>query len=92
MSFFATSANVIFVLPLPFFVLFFLFLITKILFLKKKKLLHLKDHKAAKKYKGNNKNYIKERSKSINIGRESLDVRPQTRDQSNKEPINKARS
>ena len=88
MSFFATSADVIFGLPLPFFVLFFLFLITKILFKKKKKLLHLKDHKAAKKYKGNNKNYIKERSKSINIRREEAD----SRDQSNKEPINKARS
>ena len=86
MSFFATSADVIFGLPLPFFVLFFLFLRTKILF--KKKLLHLKDHKAAKKYKGNNKNYIKERSKSINIRREEAD----SRDQSNKEPINKARS
>ena len=88
MSFFATSADVIFGLPLPFFVLFFLFLRKKILFLKKKKLLHLKDHKAAKKYKGNNKNYIKERSKSINIRREEAN----SRDQSNKEPINKARS
>ena len=77
MSFFATSADVIFGLPLPFFLLFFLFLRTKILFKKKKKLLHLKDHKAAKKYKGNNKNYIKERSKSINIRREEANSRDQ---------------
>ena len=38
------------------------------------------------------KNYEQGRSKSINIGRESLDVSFQAQDQSNREPINEARS
>ena len=38
------------------------------------------------------KNFEQGRSKSINIGRESLDVSFQAQDQSNREPINEARS
>ena len=52
-----------------------------------------KKNEATKKYKYNKniKNYVQER-KSINIGKESLDISPQTWDQSNKVPKYKARS
>ena len=73
---------------------YFLFLlIRKILF--EKRVLNAKDHKVAKMYKQKEKqkhNHDQGKSKSINNGRESLDVSPQAQDQSNRETINKSRS
>ena len=49
---------------------------------------NIKQPKITKK---KNNNYVQERSESTNIGRDSLDVSPQTQDQSTKMPTKEAR-